>query len=386
MAPSLRRLCAACLAIALLATGLSACGGSEGSGGESGQSSSTTTEKSKAKKVSLPSFPKGQRFFSEKSPWNTRIDTLPVDSRSSGMLELARRRIGTIEQPGRKPRTVSRVIRAGLTLNTRAWAPVIVEVDRQNGVPTTLMCRQVDCGAGIQVPSSLPLPAGTRPDPRYDGWMSIIDRADGLGYDLWRARRQNTGTITFQFSKAWALAGPGFSKPISVSPERAVGARGSGLPLFAGVVGPGEMQAGEINHALAISVPGLARRRYVQPASATDGIGPVRALPAGARIRLKATVKIDTKAVKKPQRRYVEAVLAALRTYGAIVVDRAAVPTLYGQYGTLERFFEGNELSWIKLSDFEVLSLPPIRLDPPAGHAAARRAALVPRPATGGGY
>lgn len=359
-----------------LALALAACGGSDES------TTTTSAGKAAAKEGQFPPFPAGSRFFSSNSPWNTTIDTVPADPASSRMLDLARRRVGTVEQPGRAPTTVSRVIRKGVAINTRAWAPVIVEVDRGNGVPTTLMCRQVDCGPGLQVPPSLPLPAGAQPDPRYDGWMSIVDRPNGVAYDLWRARRQDNGAITFQFSKAWALDGPGFSKPISAEPARAVGARGSGLPLFAGVIGPRELQAGQIDHALAISVPGLARRRYVQPASVTDGIGPTRALPAGARLRLKADVGLPE--LKTAKRRYAEAILATLRRYGAIVVDRAAVPTLYGQYGALDNLVEGDELSWLHLDDFEVLSLPPIRLDPPAGKSAAR-AASVPRPATTGG-
>jgi hypothetical protein len=407
------------LALALL---VSACGG--------GGSSSTTTvsqtqkqqAKAKKKKHNLPVFPPGRRYFSEQSPWNTTIETLPEDSGSEEMLELARKRIGVVEQPGRKSRVVDRTIKRGFALNTRAWAPVIVEVDETSGVDTTLECRQIVCGAGIQVPHQLKLPADARPDPRYDGWMSLIDRKNGVGYDLWRARRQDNGVITFQFSKAWPLAGPGFSKPVSVAPARAVGARGSGLPLFAGVVEPNELKAGVIDHALAVSVPGLARRRYVQPASVTDGVGPVKALPAGARIRLKADVKapepkLNLERLKRLGRlnarnlrrknltgklhvtetelrqarreeiehRYVEAILATLHRYGAIVVDRAAVPTLYGQYGVLENLIEGNALEWLHLDDFEVVSLPTVRYDPPAGKS-AKRASEVSRPATNGGF
>ena len=141
------------------------------------------------------------------------------------------------------------------------------------------------------MPSSLAIPANTTPDPRYDGWLSVIDRENGMGYDFWRARREGDGTISYQFGKAWTLDGPGFSKPIGIDPERAVGARGSGLPLFAGVIGPVEVEQGQINHALAISVPGLARRNFVQPASVTDGNGSRKSLPAGARIRLRADVR-----------------------------------------------------------------------------------------------
>ena len=433
---SLPRLVGSICCIAILSLALASCGG-----GSDSTSSTTTTTSSKTIKTrhfktpgerrralerqrrnNIPVFPPGRRYFAENSPWNTAIETLPEDPQSEEMLDLARQRIGVIEQPGRKSRKVTRVIRRGFALNTRAWAPVIVEVDEAGGVPTTLMCRQVVCGAGLEVPHTLDLPAGAQPDPRYDGWMSLIDRKHGIGYDLWRARRQDDGVITYQFSKAWPLAGPGFSKPISEAPARAPGARGSGLPLFAGVVEPNELKAGLIDHALAVSVPGLARRRYVQPASVTDGIGPIKALPAGARIRLKANVKApepkyDLEELKRLERlnklerrrgkrhethrvteeelqlarreeiehRYVEAILATLRRYGAIVVDRAAVPTLYGQYGVLEKLIQGNSLEWLHLDNFEVIALPTVRYDPPAGKN-AKRAAEVTRPATNGGF
>ncbi|HEY5332892.1 MAG TPA: hypothetical protein VIJ21_05035, partial [Solirubrobacterales bacterium] len=127
--------------------------------------------------------------------------------------------------------------------------------------------------------------------------------------------------------------------------------------------GPAELQAGEINHALALSVPGLARGVYVQPASVTDGVGSPKSLPAGARIRLKASaLKSRPKGGARPS---VEAILVALRKYGAIVVDRASVPTLYAAAGTPPGLLKEDELHWLKLKDFEVISLPKVLKDPP---------------------
>ena len=42
--------------------------------------------------------------------------------------------------------------------------------------------------------------------------------------------------------KKWPLDGPGYQEPGSV------GARGSGLPLFGGLIRPGELEAGLIEH------------------------------------------------------------------------------------------------------------------------------------------
>jgi len=312
----------------------------------------------------------GGRLFSADSPWNTSAEGLPVADDSARMLELATQRRAVKEVPGREGlQTFVRKVDEGLFINTQAWAPLIVAANTQGSRATKFVCRQSKCGsADPKVPSSLSIPANTTPDPRYDGWLSVIDRENGMGYDFWRARREGDGTISYQFGKAWTLDGPGFSRPIGVDPERAVGARGSGLPLFAGVIGPVEVERGEINHALAISVPGLARRNFVQPASVTDGVGNRKSLPAGARIRLRADIDIDRPALRKlkgTRRRSADAILTALRTYGAIVVDRAVVPTLYAPLGTSSKLIRGSELAWLRLDDFEVVALPQIYKDPP---------------------
>lgn len=137
----------------------------------------------------------------------------------------------------------------------------------------------------------------------------------------------------------------------------------------------------------------------MQPASSTDGNGRPASVPEGARIRLKRDVvlpkprdPITGKLIKltKQQQRMADAIVACLRTYGAIVVDRAAVPTLYAQRVT-DNLIQGNELQGLTLDDFEVL---PIGRTPlPArgggrGHAGhpvrlAERAALVEQLAVG---
>jgi hypothetical protein len=161
-------------------------------------------------------------------------------------------------------------------------------------------------------------------------------------------------------------------------------------------------------------VPAPAQRVYVQPASSTDGIGRIDSLPEGARIRLKPGVTL-----RSIQRRYsnpkcnnplyglrqnrrdrlcgffrflprtnqkaAAAIITALHRYGAIVVDRARVPTLYGKFNAdwnrplrdddgqlldsrglpfplgVRReptpLLRGNELEGIRLADFEVVRL-----------------------------
>ncbi len=348
----------------------------EATGSSLSAGSNTANESSSSEGVA------GGRFFAANSPWNTEVDGLPIDPASARMLDLASERRAVREAKGKEGvETFVRKVTKGLYVNTEAWAPLIVEAGSDGSELTRMVCRQSQCGStDPTVPDELAIPANTTPDPRYDGWLSVIDIEAGMGYDFWRARRQTDNSISFQYSKAWTLDGPGFSKPIAEDPIRAPGARGSGLPLFAGVIGSEEASQGRINHALAIAVPGLARRSFVQPASVTDGVGNGRSLPAGARIRLRANVTADDRnmadndrdgrpdaALKGTNRRSAESILVALRQYGAIVVDRAAVPTLYAPRGTSPSIIAGPELSWLTLDDFEVIELPELFQDPPLG-------------------
>ena len=83
-------------------------------------------------------------------------------------------------------------------------------------------------------------------------------------------------------------------------PPKAPSARGSGLPLFAGIITPADIRSGAIRHALAISVPGPAATNYVQPASVTDGNGRTTSLPEGARLRLSRACRSPGCCVSSP--------------------------------------------------------------------------------------
>ena len=249
-----------------------------------------------------------------------------------------------------------------LYINTCAWTPAIVAED--NGETVRIVCRQRNCGEVAKEVTSLRVPTGVEPFPEFDGWYSVIDESARVGYDMWRARRVGD-VISYQFIKRWKLDGPGFSAPATEDASAAVGARGSGLPLFAGVIQPDELRNGRIDHALAISVPGPAQRIFVQPASVTNGINSIDSLPEGARLRLKSNARLG-RLPRGANRTSADAIVTALRTYGAIVVDRSITPTLYARrstnYGTLLR---GDELQGLRLSDLEVVMSGPLLRFPP---------------------
>lgn len=351
------------------------------------------------------------RPFAATSPWNTTIQGVAADQNSDRYITQAQERIGVIER-GNTVTTQRRRIDDPLYINTTRWTVPIV--DEENGVQTTMVCRQIppDCGDGKNV-TTLLVPPNAAPLPQYDGWFTILNRREGVGYDLWRARRGDGNVISYQFMRKWSLSGPGFQTPNSVS------ARGSGLPLFAGVLLPEEVRASRIEHALAISVPGPAQTNYVQPASATDGNGRLTSLPEGARIRLRSDRYDELLSLPtchgrlrdaegnfrsdciapRTDRAAARAILTALRRYGAIVVDRSRTPTLYaklnadwsaplrstdGRYlatngrtplpkdqqnrASATPLLRGNEVQFLRLSDFEVMTLGTIYKFPPPGN------------------
>jgi hypothetical protein len=313
--------------------------------------------------VSLPEGEAfGGGFFNASSPWNQTVEFQPVSSESSSLMHQASERVGVIDFSGdRAPVVQRRFINAGIYINTQAWTDPVV----QGGPPTTVECRQTLCGDATGL-KSLNIPTNVNPDPRYDGWFTVITPNGLTAWDLWRARRLANGSISFQYGRKWALNGSGHGSPGKTS------ARGSGLPLFAGLIRPQELEAGSIDHALAISVPAPASEFYVSPASSTDGNGATTSLPEGARIVLKPNVTLTppvNPANGKPlpftaqQQRYASAIASALRRYGAIVVGRAAVPTLYAQRDVTSQLLMGNELQSLTLSDFEALTLPPKHQD-----------------------
>lgn len=370
-----------------------------------------------------------ERPFSSDSPWNTPIADAAVDRRSDELIRKAQKRVGQEEVLAEdtltnvtadNDRSTSVEFRdlsgEGVVINNEKWTVPVFSNSQPNAVNRVAICRQSDCGEDAVTSVTIPLDAC--PDPRYDGWMTVLDANQQIALDFWRGRCEADGSLSYHFVKKWDLGGPGFQQPTGVS------ARGSGLPLFAGLITPEEIRDGRIDHALAMSVPGAAQRRYVQPASRTDGTGLVTSLPEGARIRLKADVArqvartlvrrnadalgVDTRSlaeIREEQRELrrnrnltdeerarlreerrnapldtngsdlrktntvrgaARTIVTALQEYGAIIVDRSAAPTMYAQRNAnWEGILPLNIIQDIRLSAFEVLQLGPIFQDPP---------------------
>ena len=182
------------------------------------------------------------------------------------MIELAHYRVGVVRGAGRRdhdhPAAASST-RASTSTPTRWTVPVVAggEPDLA-GVPAARVRRRRQ-HHGAQHPGR------RRPGPALRRLVHgvrhrDVDRRTTSGA---RAARTTTRSRTTTCASGTSTA-PGYSEPYHE------GARGSGLPLFAGLIRPERAaRPGEITHALAISVPGPAQGVFVQPASSTDGNG-----------------------------------------------------------------------------------------------------------------
>ena len=97
------------------------------------------------------------------------------------------------------------------------------------------------------------------------------------------------------------------------------GATATSLPLVAGTMLISELQAGRIEHALAISVPNARAGVFAFPAQRSDGTSAdPAAIPEGARLRLDPRLNIA--ALNLPP--VVHAMAVAAQRYGMIVRDK----------------------------------------------------------------
>ena len=296
-------------------------------------------------RVDAEPAPLPDTVFSVLGPWNTLANDRGVHPRSEGLLRAAGLGLG----PGDDE------------LLVQTWGRSVPVVT--GGDPTVVSCRQARCGDGTD-DLVLDLPADVDPDPRYDGWFTVVDVADRTVHDLRRARREDDGSISYERLRLWDLDGPGFQQPYGV------GARGSGLPLLGGLIRRDELERGTVEHALAISLPGTAAGSFLQPASSTDGTGATTSLPQGARLYLRPAFRLTRPVdpVTGSREEWTPEVqlramllVRALKTYGAIVVDEAPVPTLYVERTEAgqDPLLSGDELAAIGLDDFLVVDFDP---------------------------
>ncbi len=182
-----------------------------------------------------------------------------------------------------------------------------------------------------------------------DRHLLIVDRDRNYLYELYN--------VFYNTAQAKWYAGSGAFFDMSTNNRRTNGwtsADAAGLAILPGLIRYDEVYdptASEIHHAFRVTV--RSTNGFVYPASHRAG-STAGALPMGARLRLKASVDVTTRA-SDPN---IQKILRAMQRYGLIVADNGSDMYITGTYDT--RWDNGilnPAFNNLTASDFEVVQL-----------------------------
>jgi uncharacterized protein (TIGR03437 family) len=263
----------------------------------------------------------GCAVFSADNIWNVAVDTLPLDASSAAYVQ---------------------TIGAATVLHPDFGAggygiPFSVVAGDQPKVPVRFDYRDESDPGPYPIPANPPIEGGS------DRHVLVLDRDHCLLYEMWNARPSGGG---------WqAGSGAIFDlKSNALRPAGWTSADAAGLPILPGLVRYDEVTAGEIRHAIRLTVP-QTRNTYVWPARhQASALGGLVYPPMGQRFRLRRDFDL---AGFSPAS---QVILRALKTYGMMVADNGRAWYITGAPD--ERWDNDTlvgELGRVKGADFEAV-------------------------------
>jgi len=265
------------------------------------------------------------RWFSDISPWN--------------------RPIGDTKELPYSKKAVQAFIDSGNTLNMNwnVWTPAVIEADSRIDKTVDITFKDPFDFKWMlhDVPVNQDLLdyidyLSTKKDT--DRKVCIYDAAKRGFYSFWKIRLDDNGQVTATVGGFSPIDGPGWSQ-IKIKPRIVPYATPSlgtatGANYCGGLIRKKEMEAGYIDHALAIHWPNFlvlskkSKAHFLQfPASATDGLShdPSTAIPAGARLQLSPDLTDED--LRSMGLNDADIVIAhALQKYGGYIMDTTHNP------------------------------------------------------------
>ena len=254
---------------------------------------------------SAPSAPPtlgGCPMFPANNVWNTRIDHLPVDTRSNNYINTLGASTGLHPDFG----TVWAGAPNGIpyTIALSMQAPVSVAFDLYSW------------SAGESDPGPYPIPPGAPieggPSSDGDRHVLVVQQGSCKLYELYQGYPQPDGS--------WR-AGSGAVYDLNANTLRPAGwtsADAAGLPILPGLVRYDEVASGAIRHAIRFTAA-TTRNAYIWPARhAASSNTSLNAPPMGQRFRLKAGVPINTYPAQ------IQVIFNAFKQYGIILADNGS--------------------------------------------------------------
>jgi len=249
----------------------------------------------------------GCPLFPADNPWNTRVDTLPLNPRSADWVA----NIGATGRVHPDFGTFWQGAPIGIPFTTVGAG--------QLKVPVTFDYADESDPGPYPIPANAPIEGGAASSG--DRHVIVVDTSDCKLYEMWSSYPVGGGT-------SWT-AGSGAVFDLTSNALRPAGwtsADAAGLPVLPGLVRYDEVQAGAINHALRFTVQ-RSQRGYIAPAThfASSSPDPTRP-PMGARFRLKSSY--DCSAMSSEAK----VVCTALKRYGMIVADNGSNWYISGEH------------------------------------------------------
>jgi hypothetical protein len=282
----------------------------------------------------------GVPIFPSDHIWNTRADSLPVDSRSADYIG----KIGSTAY-------LHADFGSGIYDGNLIGIPYnIVNWSQEKRAVFFDYADESDAGP-------YPIPDNPLIEGGSDHHMLIIDRDAKILYELYAAEEQADGSWSAGSGAIFNLSG------YSLRPSGWTSADAAGLAVLPGLARYDEVNAGEINHALRFTAPST-RRAYVWPArhyasSITDPAYP----PMGQRFRLKSS--FNTSGYPYQAR----IVLEALKKYGMILSDNGAPWYITGAPDDRWNNDALHTLHQLKGSDFEAVDSSSLMINQDSGKA-----------------
>jgi hypothetical protein len=269
------------------------------------------------------------KIFPASNVWNIPIDQLPVSANSATL-------VNTIGP--------SSYLHADFGSGTYAGGPIgipfVTVPGTQTKYPVTFQYASESDPGPYAVPLNAPIEGGSQ--STGDRHAIAVDTDNCILYELYSAYPQ---TANWQ-------AGSGAIFDLKANALRPAGwtsADAAGLPIFPGLVRYDEVAAGEIRHAIRLTVP-QTLKSYIWPArhyasNLTDPKYP----PMGQRFRLRASFNVSSYPAE------VQVILRALKKYGMFIADNG---TAWYISGAPDPRWDNNNLHMLHNvlgSDFEAV-------------------------------
>jgi hypothetical protein len=304
-------------------------------------------------------------LFAASSPWNEALETgAAVDPSSPLMMTGTEPGTGG-PAPGAQGGLLASIAKSGTSLEAYSGysTPVYVVAANQPLVPVHVIEPTAIHHTTLEqvLSQGAPIPPGAQSAAGTDGHMTIYQPSSETLWDLWRAcspegPNNQTSWVAPQScpktpAQTWTVQYGGVMRNVSQSlgyfdsgsdPGFSAffwGSTATSLPVAAGMVTMAELQSGQINHALALDIPGyglpgaacayynwrlqnnMGSNPVAWPAQRGDGtyFG-ADCIPEGARLRIEPGFDLNGVGLPKVARMFA----VAAQKYGMIVRDRDA--------------------------------------------------------------